>query len=169
MRFTAKAFLIDFDKKLYLDDLREAMYGWTKEAAHSWLRTVLAIIPVWSEASHATFNQLAEAVGFPLPLGNAVARKDRRNLGFSTGSGGIDTKDERKGYIYFWYASTLRYLAWNEYNRAVKGDGSGVFARLTNPGPYRFQDAGEADFRSFAENVKLTNPFLDTYLRGKAL
>jgi hypothetical protein len=168
MRFTAKAYLIDFNKSLYIKDLREAMYGWTKEAARSWLRTVLAIIPVWSAASHATFSQLAEAVGFPLPLA-AVAQKDRISLGMRTGSGGLDTKEEKQGKIYFYYISTLRYLAWNEYNHAVKGDGSGVFASLTDPGPYRFQEAGENDFLSFAQTVKLTNPLDDIYLRPKAL
>ena len=156
MRFTSKVSLLNFDKRAYLAHLDEVMIENTKEAAREWLETVLAIIPVWSEASHATFNELAEAVGFNILYGRSVSKKNRKLLGFREGRGGLDLKG--KGEWYFYYISTLRYLNWNEYNHAVKGDGSGVFGQLRNPGPYKFQEAGENVFRSFAENVKLPSP-----------
>lgn len=165
MRFKAETNLIVFNKKAYLKHLDEVMTEYTKEAAKKWLTTVLVIIPVWSEASHATFNELAEAVGFNIPFGNSISRKDRRLLGFQEGRGGLELKN--KGEWYFYYESTLRYLNWNEYNHAVKGDGSGVFSKLRNPGPYKFQEAGANEFRSFAENVLLPSPM--SFIKAKKL
>jgi hypothetical protein len=159
MRFVHEANEIVFDKQAWMAELDRHLVEATKEGARKWLRTVLIIIPVWSEASHATFNELAEAVGFPISLGNSVSQfGDRRLLGYQTGRGGLDLKGRKQGNFYFFYETDLRYLAWNEYNKAVRGDGSGVWGRLRNPGPYKFQEAGANEFLSFAENVRLPSP-----------
>jgi len=131
----------------------------TKDAAISWLTVVLAIIPTWSRASRATFNELAEAVGFPLTFGPVRSRKDRLNLGLSTSRGGLDTTSTS---WHFFYETDLRYLEYNEFNKVIFGEAPNVFSRsgLINPTPYNFQEAGLADFKSFAAGVRLPNPFL---------
>ena len=163
--FKVQANLVAFDKRAYIAHLNDKMIENTKEAAKVWLERVLSIIPVWSEGSHATFNELAESVGFNILYGRSVSKKNRKLLGFREGRGGLDLK--AKGEWYFYYISTLRYLNWNEYHKAVQGDGSGVFSQLRNPGPYKFQEAGENVFRSFAENVKLPSPI--PFIKAKRL
>lgn len=167
LKFTATAYLVKFDKKAWLSKLHSDMVEQTKEGAKLWLKTVLYNIPVWSEASHATFTELAKAVGFPIALGNSISPYgSRRALGRSTGSGGLKI-NKSKGNYFFFYETSLAYLVWNEYHRAVKGDGSGIFYKLRNPTPYHFQKAGQAEFESFAANVRLVNPL--KYISGKKI
>jgi len=157
MRFKAKVNLVNFNKRGFLDHFNTRMTEVSKEAAISWLKTVTVIIPIWSRASIATFNQLAESVGFPLNVGISVASVDRLSLGLQTGRGGlIIEKNQKWG---FFYETDLRFLAWNEFNKATRGDGSGWYsAHRDGPGPLRFQAAGAADFESFAREVRLPNP-----------
>lgn len=165
MRFTSKVYLIDFDKKAFKESLDQHMIEVTKEAARKWLEVVVRIIPIWSRASIATFNELSEAVGFPLNVGIHKSYKDRLPLGLQTGRGGL--KIEKLKSYHFFYETDLRYLAWNEFHHAVKGDGSGVFARLLNPGPYKFQEAGANEFESFSREVKLPDPTI--FIIGKKI
>jgi len=166
MRFNARVNRIQFDKKAYLRRLDDHMTETTKESARSWLRTVLVIIPTWSRASRATFAELANAVGFHITYGPIRSREDRLILGLQTGRGGLKTTTST---WHFFYETDLRYLAYNEANRVVFGQAPNVFSRsgLTNPTPYNFQEAGRADFESFAREVKLPNPF--DFVRGKRL
>ena len=157
MTFKARVSLVRFDKRGFLNNLDSEMTDLTKEAAQSWLRTVVVNIPIWSRASIATFNALAEAVGFPLNVGTPVSNVDRLSLGLQTGRGGL--RIEKNKSWKFFYETDLRYLAWNEFNKAVKGDGSGWYSTFRDgPGPLRFLDAGTADFESFAREAKLPNP-----------
>ena len=157
MKFTAKIYLIEFDKRGYLDKLDEKMTETVKESGKVWLRTVLGLIPTWSRASRATFEHLAEALGVGVSYGPVLSNKDRLSLGLQTGKGGLKIAKNRS--YYFWYETDLRYLAFNEFNEAVAGDVSGWFStHRGGPGPYRFQAAGAAEFLSFAQNVKLPNP-----------
>lgn len=166
MRFTSEVYLIDFDMDGYLSKLDSHMVETTKEAARKWLRTVVRLIPIWSRASIATFNELSEAVGFPINLGTNISFKDRLSLGLSTSSGGLKV-DKFKSY-HFFYQTDLRYLAWNEFHKAVKGDGSGWFSsHRDGPGPYRFQDAGAREFESFSQEVMLPNP--TSFISGRKL
>jgi hypothetical protein len=126
-----------------------------KEAARSWLRTVTAIVPVWSRASRATFSELANAVGFNIQYG-PYSGPDRLLTGLQAGRGGL-LITKKKAWL-FYYETDLRWLVWNNFNNAVAGDGSGIFSRLRQPTPYRFEVAGKADFESFAKTVKLPNP-----------
>jgi hypothetical protein len=160
MRFTSQANLIQFDLRGYRNVVDKEMTETTKEAARSWLRTVLSIVPTWSRASRATFNELAEAVGFTLTFGPVLSRKDRLSLGLQTSRGGIET--DNRTFWKFFYETDLRYLAYNELNRVIFGQAPNVFSRtgLTNPTPYKFQEAGIADFNSFSEGVRLPDPTL---------
>ena len=155
--FKAKVNLVVFSKREFLNHLDDVMTQNAKDAAKSWLKTVTVLIPIWSRASIATFNELAENVGFDLKVGTSVAATDRLGLGLSTGRGDlIIEKNKRWG---FFYETDLRYLAWNEFNKAKKGDGSGWYSsHRDGPGPLRFLEAGNNDFESFAREVKLPNP-----------
>lgn len=166
MRFRAKVNLIDFNLRSYQVELAERMTETVKEAARSWLRTVLVIIPTWSRASRATFEELAEAVGFRITYGPIKSAEDRLILGLTSGRGGLNIT---KTSWHFFYETDLRYLAYNEYNRVVFGQAPGVFSRsgLINPTPYKFQEAGAADFESFAKEVLLPNPI--EFIRPKRI
>lgn len=166
MKFTRQVSLIDFDRKAFEKYLHQEMTETVREAARSWLTTVLNIVPTWSRASRATFEELAEACGFRVIYGPIRSKEDRLTLGLSTGRGGVKTT---KTSWKFFYETDLRYLAYNEYHHVVYGQAPNVFSRsgLTNPTPYRFQEAGEADFRSFAQNVRLPNPI--AFIKPKRL
>ena len=164
MRFTAKLQKIDFDLKGYLGAMDAKMEEVTKQAARSWLRTVLDISPTWSKASRATFEALARDVGFNVTYGPLVARRDRTGLGLRSGRGGYERTAD--GH-YFTYETDLAYLEYNEFNSAVPGPPPRPFGQLRNPTPYRFLEAGENDFRSFARTVKLPDPSL--FISGRPI
>ncbi|MCI0559258.1 MAG: hypothetical protein MN733_12245 [Nitrososphaera sp.] len=165
MRFVTQLQLIDFDLQGYLGALDAKMEETTKQAAQSWLRTVLDIIPTWSKASRATFEALAREVGFSVTYGPLIAKKDRTSLGLSTGRGGLDIQ-RHVGYFFF-YETDLRYLEYNQFNNAVPGPPPQPFGQLRNPTPYRFIEAGQNDFQSFAKAVKLPNPAL--FISGRPI
>ena len=144
----------------YKAELDKYMQDWIKQAAQSWLQaTVISIIPTWSKASRATFQALAHDVGMSIPYGPQRSRTDRESLGLSTGKGGLKSSAPR---WHFYYRSSLRYLAYNEYNRAVWGPGPPApFRRagLTHPTPYHFQEAGVKEFEAFSRFTALPNPY----------
>lgn len=153
---------VKLDLAAYKKQLHVYMLDWIKQAAQSWLHaTVLSIIPTWSKASRATFQALARDVGMTIPYGPLRSRVDRESLGLSTGGGGLETSKFR---WHFLYHSSLRYLAYNEYNKAVKGKPPAPFGALIHPTPYHFQEAGAGDFKEFARYTKLPDPlkFLKT-------
>jgi hypothetical protein len=123
----------------------------TKEGARVWLTTVLAIVPTWSGASRATFEALAQAVGFTVTYGPITAFKDRRALGQGAGHGGLE---KTPGGYSFYYRTDLRYLIFNEANVATVGV-AGVFKGLINPTPYKFFEAGERAFKAYSKTVRL--------------
>jgi len=165
MKWTTKFTTVDIDMGKYKRALDDYMQETIKDAAKSWLRTVLVIIPTWSRASRATFEALANEVGFNVTYGPQRSRKDRLLLGMQSGDGGLKIK-KNQSYRFF-YTTSLRYLIYNEYNKAVPGPPPQPYTELIHDTPYKFQDAGEKDFRSYAENyVKLPNP-LDYQTRKK--
>jgi len=166
MRFTSQINLIELDLDGYLAAAEDEMTQQVSEAARSWLRTVLRIIPTWSRASRATFTELANAVGFDLTFGPRLSRKDRTSLGLATGRGGLQVTPTS---WHFFYETDLQYLAYNEFNLVIYGEAPNVFSRtgLTHPTPYRFQEAGLADFLSFAKGVRLPSPM--PFIRGRRI
>lgn len=164
MIFQSDVQLIELDLTGYIDELNSRMQDTIRDAARSWLTVVLAIIPTWSRASRATFNELAEAVNFNLTFDNVPSAPDRLLLGLRTGRGGIET--DNRTFWKFFYETDLRYLAFNEFNRAVVGQ-NGVFAGLKRPGPYRFQRAGAQDFENFSKGIRATDPTF--FIRGRRI
>jgi len=159
MKFIPKFRAPSLDIGGYKRHLSDYMEDWLKQAGREWLQaTVLAIIPTWSKASRATFQKLARELGTGIPYGPQLSRKDRESLGLSTGSGSGLELDPENSRWHFKYHSTLRYLAYNEYNRAVKGTNN-VFYGLRTPTPYHFQEKGVAAFEHFTRYTELPNPF----------
>lgn len=120
--------------------------------ARKWLDAALAIVPTWSRASRATFEALAQAVGYKVTYGPVRSFVDRQGLGLATGFGGIERK--AKGFYTFYYRTNLRYLIFNESNKAVVGK-AGVFRGLINPTPYNFRDAGQRAFEEFMRRQRV--------------
>jgi hypothetical protein len=86
--------------------------------------------------------------------------KDRESLGLAAGSGsGVEFSPGSQRW-HFKYHSDLKYLAYNEYNRAVHGEG-GVFSRsgLINATPYKFQEKALIAFEEIARYTVLPDPF----------
>lgn len=128
------------------DRIDDEMRDLTKEGAKIWLDAALELVPTWSRASRATFEALAQAVGYTVSYGPLRANKDRRQLGLRTGFGGIEKK--ALGTYSFYYRSDLEYLNFNESNVATVGV-AGVFKGLINPTPYNFRQAGNKAFQDF--------------------
>lgn len=142
----AKLELLQLDPNLQRDIDKE-MLEITKEAARVWLTAALSIVPTWSRASRATFESLAQAVGFEVTYGPIRSFNDRKSLGLSTGFGGL-TREALGSYSFF-YKTELRYLIFNESNVARVGV-AGVFRGLINPTPYNFREAAEKAFKEFS-------------------
>ena len=159
MKFKANFHALSFNLKGYTAHLNGYMTDWLKQSGREWLSAaVLVVIPTWSKASRATFQKLANELGTTIPYGPQLSMKDRESLGLSAGSGsGLELGKNR---WYFKYHSTLRYLAYNEYNRVVYGQAPNVFSHsgLTNPTPYHFQEKGLAAFEMFTQFTKLPDP-----------
>jgi hypothetical protein len=162
MEFTYLFNVLELDLSSYKDALNSYMEHWVKEAAKNWLNaTVLAVIPTWSKASRATFQKLAREVGTSIPYGPLLSIKDREDLGLSTSTeSGLELDPENSRW-YFKYSTTLRYLAYNEYNHVVYGQAPGVFSKLglTHPTPYHFQELGQKAFDEFSVKTSIPNPF----------
>jgi hypothetical protein len=159
MKFTPKFVALHLDVAAYKRHLSEYMEDWLKQAGQQWLlATVHAVIPTWSKASRATFQTLARELGTSVPYGPQRSRKDRESLGISTGSGSGLELDPENSRWHFRYHSTLRYLAYNEYNRAEKCSNN-VFYGLRSPTPYHFQEKGQKAFEQFTRFTELPDPF----------
>jgi len=162
MKFTYKFTAVDLDVEGYARQLNKYMEDWLKQAAKEWLNaTVLAVIPTWSKASRATFQKLASEVGMVIPYGPLRSGIDRTSLGLASSRGSGLELDPGNHKWHFKYQSTLKYLAYNEYNRVVYGVAPGVFSRsgLRNPTPYNFQEKGARAFEEFARFTELPNPY----------
>jgi hypothetical protein len=146
---------IKLDIPAWERQLKKEMEEEIKVAAQDWLATVIAIVPVWSRASHATFKPLADAVGFTIPTQPLVAKKDRSSLGESVSQGRVEiTKDT----FHFVYETDLRYLAANEMSH-VEFPEAGIFSPkgLRTPTPFNFTGQAAEQFR--ARTTELPNPF----------
>lgn len=165
MRFKTNFRTIGFAGRIYENELDRFLTEEITEAAKSWLTTVLVIIPTWSRASRATFEALAAEVGFNVTYGPILSRKDRRSLGKSESDGGLEIRkfDSYK----FFYETNLRYLAFNEANRATPGSPPRPFGELTHDTPYNFLDAGRRDFESRVEAIKL--PSVRKFFRSQRI
>lgn len=143
---------VDLNIGQYEKAVEDRMLEAVKQGARIWLQTALSIIPTWSGASRATFEPLAQAVGYTVSYGPIRAFYDGRPLGSSSGFGGIE-KDRRGSYSFF-YSSNLFRLNFNESNQASVGVG-GVKWGLLNATPYNFVEAANEAFTNYAKTVSL--------------
>jgi hypothetical protein len=160
MRFTAKFKKLNFDLQRCFAEIDQHLSEQTKRSGQIWLNaTVISIpIPTWSGASRATFQELARSLGTSVPIGPIKAKKDRTSLGRSVSKGGFKKDKVTLNYSFF-YETDLRYLAYNEFNKAVKGPPPQPFTNNVRFTPYRFQDKGSKAWQEFAKNVRLPNPY----------
>jgi len=154
IKATFKVPRVDFAK--YRARLQEVLGEAIVQAAFEWLGATTAAIPVWSGASLATFQPLASAIGFSLSV-QPTAFTNRVGLGLNNAVGEINT-DTSKGLFTFTYSTTLEHLIYNEFNNANISPDPSLFARLLNPGPYKFQEKGLAAFKRVAADVRLPEP-----------
>lgn len=162
MKFTHSFTAPELDLGAYKRNLNDYMMDWLKQAGVQWLHaTVMAVIPTWSKASRATFQKLARELGTAVPYGPQRSRKDRESLGLATGNQSGVEPDPNNYRWHFKYHSTLRYLAYNEYNRVVYGVAPNVFSKsgLRAATPYHFQEKGKRAFEEFVRFTELPNPF----------
>lgn len=124
----------------------------TEEAARIWLNAAIPAVPVWSGASRATFQQLADAVGVPVPIDVAPNAPNRVAIGRFNSRGGIERSGEGKWRFY--YENNLRYLAANETRTVNRGE-YGVKWGLIEPTPYNYRDAARRAVQAYAKTVTL--------------
>lgn len=141
----------------YRAALNERLGDAIAHAAFIWIEATVPLIPVWSGASRATFRPLASKIGLAIAI-SPRAFVTRMSLGESQSSGSVTT-DANSGKFTFTYATSLAHLIYNEFNDANASPDPTLFARLLNPGPYRFQEAGQRAFNEFAAGVRLPDPF----------
>lgn len=134
--------------------LNQYVKEFVKQGGIKWLdATVLKIIPTWSGASRATFEKLAQDLGTSIPYGPQRSRKDRRPLGRAT-SAGSGFFSNAQGQHYFVYTTQLRYLIYNEFNKATAGPPPQPFSDAVRFTPYHFQDAGDKAWRIYEKKFK---------------
>lgn len=156
MKLNARFQVPRYSVDRYLDLMKDQLGQAITDAAIEWLSTVITLIPLWSGASLATFKPLASKISLPLVI-SPRAFVDRVSFGESNATGDVIV-DPSAGRFTFTYSTTLAHLIYNEFNNANETPDPTLFARLLNPGPYRFQDAGEKAFRDFAKGVRLPDP-----------
>lgn len=127
----------------------------TKASARVWLTEALSHVPTWSGASRATFEALAQSVGFIVTYGPITAFYNRQPLGTANGFGGLQRMGV--GFHTFYYSSQLKYLNFNDKNVAYVGVG-GVKWGLIHATPYQFVAKANIEFKEFASKAKLPEP-----------
>lgn len=162
MKMKVKFTSFVFDLEGYLGELEKFLTQKLKEGGAKWLDATVrtkTIIPTWSGASRATFQKLAQELDTTVPIGPIRARKDRTALGLANAQGSGVFINSAAGDYKFTYATQLRYLAYNEFNKATRGPAPQPFSNNVRYTPYRFQDKGQAAWERFAATVKLPNPY----------
>lgn len=142
---------LKYDTKASVAALNKYTSEFVRIGGVKWIEaTVVAIIPTWSGASRATFRKLARDLGTSVPIGPQRSKKNRQSLGESTsqGSGFFTTSG---GQHYFVYTTQLRYLIYNEFNRATKGPPPQPFSDNVRNTPYHFQDKGDKVWLAYAK------------------
>lgn len=158
MKFTGFLFAPRINLQKYLNALHDELSEQLALACFEWLNATAANIPQWSGASAATFLHLAREIGYSLPISQSGIAPNREALGLRHGDGKFTVEKDRGRYS-FTYTTTLKHLIYNEFNNANIIPDDTLFSRLLQPGPYRFQEAGQVAFRRVASTVRLPNPF----------
>jgi len=167
MKFRATLVKFELDLANYKRDVIKHLTLKNKLAGQRWLGAAVIRLPLptWSGATRATFQKLAQELDYSVPIGPIVARKSRVPLGLSTSVGSGVVIDKTRWYFGFKYESSLRYLAYNEFNTAIPGPPPQPRGRLKQKTPYGFQVKGLKAWLAFASIVRLPNPMLPKYLK----
>lgn len=168
MQFTINFKTIQISLPKFKNNINQVFSKEIERAAIAWLNaTVLAVVPIWSGASRATFQKLAREVNFPLTItgikpsaqGFINAGVAGPRLGFQQSTGKLEKDTSRLRYT-FTYGTSLFHLVFNEFNDANANPEAGrLFARLIQPGPYNFQELGRNAFLDVARTVDLPSPW----------
>ena len=158
---------LKLDVTAYEHDLRRYLTERMLKSGRIWLETATEAtpIPTWSGASRSTFQNLASALGTTVAIGPIVSKKDRTDLGRSTGEGGTIIQGGKTQKYQFYYGTSLRYLVYNEYNTATRGRPPQPYSNSVRYTPYHFQEKARAAWEKFAGTVKLPNPYDKKYLK----
>jgi hypothetical protein len=161
MKFTTSFVSLGLNVSAYRRVLLNALRNINERAGQAWIDAVVneTPIPTWSGASRATFQKLAGELGTSVPIGPIRAKKDRTALGRESSDGSGVSEDESRPYAGFTYQTSLRYLAYNEYNKAVKGPPPQPYSNNVRFTPYKFQARGLKAWKRVAKTAKLPNPF----------
>lgn len=164
-RFIPEFYFIDLDLGAYKQAAFNAMININERAGKEWIESAVfsTPIPIWSGASRATFENLAKELGTHIPTGPPAANApDRTSLGKSSSTSRVI---ENKGtmYVGFIYSTSLAYLNYNEYNKAVAGPYPRPYSNRVRFTPYFFQARASAAWREIAQQAKLPDPL--RYLR----
>lgn len=159
---------IEIDMEAYRRVLLNTLRNLNERAGQAWIKTAVdeTPIPTWSGASRATFQKLATELGTSVPIGPIRAPKSRVSLGKST-SAASGTWEEGSEYVGFTYETELRYLAYNEYNKAVAGPPPQPYSNNVRFTPYNFQNRAKEMWEYEASKGKLPNPY--DYIKTEVL
>jgi len=161
---------IKFDVLKYRGAMRKYLSEYSKEAGKAWLRAAVdeTPIPTWSGASRGTFQKLARELGTSVPIGPIKSRVNRTALGRSVSTGSGVEEDRGREYYGFTYETDLRYLKYNEYNRAVPvnpwKEPHPYWTAIKNT-PYGFQNRALLAWKGFAKRVHLPDPMERKFVR----
>lgn len=157
IKFKARLKAMDFRRSQYQAVLLNHLRSLNERAGQAWLRVVTeeTPIPTWSGASRATFQKLARDLGTSVPIGPIRAKKNRVSLGLANaGQSGTFEDGLSVGFI---YETTLRYLAYNEYNAAVAGPPPQPYSNNVRFTPYNFQDRARPVWEAMVKKAKMPN------------
>lgn len=160
MKFKANFTGFSLDLATYNQVLLNTLRSANERAGRAWLKAAIdeTPIPTWSGASRMTFERLASDLGTSVPLGPIRARKNRIHLGRSN-SGRSGVFEEKDNIVGFRYETTLRYLAYNEYNVATRGRPPQPFSDNVRFTPYNFQSRAQGAWEAEAKKTKLPSPW----------
>ena len=160
MKFIADFYSFKLDLQKYKRVLLNTLRNMNERAGQIWIDVAVnkTPIPTWSGASRATFQQLASELGTTVPIGPIVANTNRVALGRATSDSKV-IEDSNSFYVGFVYSTNLRYLRYNEYNRAVAGPPPQPFSNSVRFTPYNFQGRAARAWRKEAKQAKLPNPY----------
>ena len=144
-------------RRAVLNYLREL----NKEAGRAWIKEVIkgTPIPTWSGASRATFLKLARELDTVVPIGPIEAPIRRVSLGVASSKGSGTFEDRGDVTVGFDYDTNLRYLAYNEYNKATAGKYPKPFSNKVRFTPYNFQERAAQAWEKEAKKAELPNPY----------
>ena len=143
----------------YRQDMTASLEKHTKKGGQLWLNAAIDEIPIptWSGGSRATFIKVANALGTSVGFGPQKSYKNRRSLGLGNSQGRL-VRDYSANFYGFLYSSSLRYLNYNNSNRATPGPEPQPFRTAIKNTPYNFTKKGEDAWRSYATSVRLVSP-----------